>query len=86
MKDEAEYMGYNLNCNVSTPLEDKVKAIKEARYPTNTSELKAYLGLLNYYHQYISNAATILDPLHRLLRKGVKWEWKECQIKVFNGS
>ena len=69
MKDEVEYLGYNLNCNGSTPLEDKVEAIKEARYPTNTSELKAYLRLLNYYDQYIPNAATILDPLHRVTKR-----------------
>ena len=41
----------------------------EASSPTNVTELKSYLGLLNYYGKFLPNLATILHPLHDLLQK-----------------
>lgn len=44
------------------------------------AELRSYLGLLNYYGNFIANLSTLLQPLHELLRKGVKWNWtEECE-------
>jgi hypothetical protein len=37
------------------PQEEKIKAIKDAPAPSNKQELKAYLGLLNYYSKYCYN-------------------------------
>nr|XP_034331686.1 uncharacterized protein LOC117690946 [Crassostrea gigas] len=35
---------------------------------TNVKELKAYLGLLNYYCSFLQNLSTALHPLHDLLK------------------
>ncbi|CAB4019800.1 uncharacterized protein K02A2.6-like [Paramuricea clavata] len=40
--------------------------------------------MLNYYHRFLPNVATILEPLHRLLRQGTKWEWGEEQKAAFD--
>lgn len=34
---------------------------------TNVSELKAFLGMLNYYHKSLNRLSTILEPFHKLL-------------------
>lgn len=47
------------------------------------SELKAFLGLINYYGKFLPNLATMLAPLHALLSKGVKWQWSQEQEKAF---
>ena len=39
--------------------------------------------MLNYYHKYLSNLADILEPLHNLLRKNIKWKRREEQTKAF---
>ena len=39
----------------------------------NISELKAYLGVLNYYHSHLANLLNILEPPHSLMRKGTAW-------------
>ena len=47
------------------------------------AELCSYLGLLNYYGNFIPSLSTLLQPLHELLRKGVKWAWTEECEKAF---
>ena len=46
---EVYYLGYRIDAEGLHPLEDKVRAIMEAPEPQDVSELRSYLGLLNYY-------------------------------------
>ena len=55
----------------------------EANSLTNATELKSYLGLLNYYGKFLPNLATILHPLHDLLQKDRPWMWTEECGSVF---
>ena len=52
----------------------KVAAIANAPAPRNVQELRAYLGLLNFYGNVIGNLSTVLQPLHVLVL--------ECQPPV----
>ena len=63
--------------------DEKIAAIKGAPSPKNVAELCSYLGLLNYYGNFIPSLSTLLQPLHELLRKGVKWAWTEECEKAF---
>ena len=40
-------------------------------------------GLLNYYHKFLPNLATILAPLHQLLQKDAVWKWTQKQEDSF---
>ena len=46
-------------------------------------ELQSFLGMVNYYHKYLSDFATLTEPLHRLLRDGVQWDWNSDCRRVF---
>ena len=65
---------------------EKVEAMIEAPRPENTTQLRSFLGLVNYYHRFIENLSTVIAPLNDLLQKNKKWEWStECDdsfIKV----
>ncbi|GBP19516.1 Transposon Tf2-9 polyprotein [Eumeta japonica] len=61
----------------------KVKAIKEAEPPKNVSQLKSFLGLVNYYRSFVPRMSTILGPLHDLLKMGAKWMWSEAHQSAF---
>ena len=67
-------MGFKINKNGIHSVKEKIEAIKNAKEPTNVSEPKSFVGLINYYHRHFQNFANKIQPLHRLLRKGVKWE------------
>ena len=66
------------------PMLSNLEAVKKAPVPTNVSELKAFLGMVNY-RNFIPNASTIIEPLHQLLRKEAKWEWSKAQEEAFRG-
>ena len=72
MQDEVVYVGFKINKNGLFPVKEKIVAIKNAEEPKNISELKSLLGLLNYYHRHFQGFADTFEPLHDLLRKGVK--------------
>ena len=61
----------------------KVDAVKNARAPTNVSDLKSFLGMINFYGKYLKNLSVALAPLHVLLRKGTPFIWKPEQEKAF---
>ena len=65
MKPSVAYLGHGINKQGIYPTEEKTKAITEAPAPTNISELRSYLGLLNYYHKFPPNLRTTLSPLYK---------------------
>lgn len=86
MVPTVKYLGHIIDATGLHPAVDKVKAIQNAPAPQNTSELKAYLGLLTYYSKFLPNMATTLAPLYQLLRNNVKWQWASAQVKAFQDS
>ena len=81
-----EYLGHRVDAQGLHPVEKKVKAIMEAPTPTNVTELKSYLGLLNYYNKFLPNLATLLAPLHEPLRQDVHWKWQTKPEEAFQKS
>jgi hypothetical protein len=45
--------------------------------PKNTTQLRALLGLVNYYHKFLPNIATEFRSLNELVEKEIKWVWNE---------
>ena len=84
MQPKVSYCGYEITGDGIQPVAAKVDAIKNAPEPKDVSQLRAFLGMLNYYHRFLPDVATVLEPLHQLLRKGSKWKWLEEQQMAFD--
>jgi hypothetical protein len=54
--------------------------------PKNLSELRSYLGLLNYYHKFLKNSSIVLSPLYQLLQHQVSWHWGKREEEAFKKS
>ena len=78
---EVEYLGHQITADGLHPTTSK--AIAAAPPPKNVAQLKAFLGLVNYYAKFLKNMASILAPLYKLLHKKVKWAWGEEQQSAF---
>ena len=46
-------------------------------------QLNSFLGLINYYGNFLPHLSTVLAPLYALLHKGKQWEWGEEQRRAF---
>ena len=79
MQPSVEYLGHLVDAVGIRPLPSKLEAIVNAPAPVNVQQLRAFLGLLNYYSKFVANLSTVLNPLNRLLGQNVKWKWTaEC--------
>ena len=62
---------------------EKVKGVLDWPIPKEVKNIQKFLGLINYYQQFIQDFTAIAKPLHNLVKKNQKWYWIEKQEKVF---
>ena len=56
---EVTYLGFKINKEATAPLPEKVTAMTKApKTPRNVTELKAFLGAVNYYHSHLPNLSS----------------------------
>ena len=83
MLDSVDYLGHTISADGLRTSEAKIKGIVNAPTPQNVSELRSFLGLVNYYGKFLPDLATILAPLYSLLRKHKRWHWGKEQEEAF---
>ena len=54
--------------------EEKMKGVLDWPTPKCVKDIQKFLGLANYYCQFIKDFAFIAWPLHNLVKKKQKWE------------
>ena len=72
-----EYMGFLIGYAHLHPHEAKIRAIGALRTPTNLSELRAVVGLCNYYRAFLPDFSVLAHHLNQLTKKGVPWKWTQ---------
>ena len=63
--------------------EEKVKGVLEWPTPKCVKDMQKFLGLANYYCQFIEGFASVARLLHDMVKKDKKWDWTERQEKAF---
>jgi len=63
--------------------EEKVKGMLDWPTPKCVKDIQKFLGLANYYRQFIESFAFIARSLHNMVKKNQKWDWTERQEKAF---
>ena len=75
-RSKIQFLGHIINHKGIRTLPE---AISKLKAPRNTNEVCAFLGLLNYYHQFIPEFSDLMHPIQKLLKKKIKFEWMvEC--------
>ncbi|CAL1683860.1 unnamed protein product [Lasius platythorax] len=90
-ENEVEYLGYKVTKDGIQPLEKRITAVMNFKKPDNTAELRRYLGMVNFYHRFIENAATVLAPLNKRLANKKKKDkqpinWTTTEEEAFRES
>ena len=71
LKPRIEYLGHVIDEKGLHPTDDKIAALKDAPTPKNVTQLRSFLGIVNYYGKFLPNLSTKLSPLYSLLRKTI---------------
>ena len=62
-------VGHLVGRNGIKPDSQNVKKIKNAEVSKNTTELRRFLGMAQYYRQYINRYADVAGPLYDMLKE-----------------
>jgi len=81
---EVKYLGHVVDRDGVATDPEKVRAMRDWAVPVNLPELRAFLGLIGYYRQYILNFTGVAQPLNRLTAKGVRWQWTQAEQQPFD--
>ncbi|GBG62863.1 hypothetical protein CBR_g34234 [Chara braunii] len=65
-RQELEYLGHYVTPQGISPLADKIEPIRVWPEPTNTTDVRSFMGLVRYYQRFITGYSRIAVPLTRL--------------------
>lgn len=84
---ELTFLGYKIDENGISPPEPKVEAIKMFPLPTDTTELRRFIGMINFFRHMIPKFAEIAFHLTELIRfqpKSKELIWNDDAKTSFN--
>ncbi|XP_043218696.1 uncharacterized protein K02A2.6-like [Amphibalanus amphitrite] len=77
---EVRYLGLRLGAEGIRTDPERVKAVLNARAPTNQKEVREFLGAVTFYNRFLKNLSKTARPLNELLKKDSEWKWTaECE-------
>ncbi|KAH9802372.1 hypothetical protein KPL71_001357 [Citrus sinensis] len=81
-KHELDYLGYIVTNQGVKVDGKKIEAMVTWPQPTNTTELRGFLGLTGYYRKFVHSYGVLARPLTNLLKKG-NFKWDEDAASAF---
>ncbi|KAK4326756.1 hypothetical protein Pmani_002773 [Petrolisthes manimaculis] len=80
---QTTFLGHTIDADGIHTLQNKVHAVSNYPTPTNTDQVRSFLGLSGYYRRFIKDYALIASSLTSLLKKDVPFQWSETRQKSF---
>lgn len=65
---EVNFLGFTVNDQGIRPPADRVTTIREFQKPETVRQLRAFLGMVNFYRRFMPQVATVQHPLNDLLK------------------
>ena len=78
-----KFLGHIVDGTGIQPDPEKVQAIQAMKKPTNTSEVRHFLGMTDQLAKFAPSLAEKAKPLRDLLNKQNAWVWGERQQHAF---
>lgn len=82
-RKEVMYLGHLITSHGVKPDPKKITAVENYPIPKTQKDIKAFLGLAGYYRRFIENFSRISQPLTKLLKKNVNFNWTSLQQNSF---
>ena len=77
------FMGDVLTADGLQLSSERIKAIVDAPQPQNKSEMRSFLGSVQFCAKFIENFATISSPLWNLTANDTEWKWGSEETRAF---
>ena len=80
---EIQVLGLTITEYGRKPTSKGIKAISKMEPPSNVTGLKRFLGLCNFFRDYIPNMPSRTQQLRQLLKKDIPFKWTLHHTKEF---
>ena len=79
-----DFLGHRIDKTGVTPLPTSVEAMRNFPRPLTTKDLQRFLGMVNFYHQFIPDATALMTPLYEAASANQKLlDWTNHLSNVF---
>ncbi|GBG80748.1 hypothetical protein CBR_g31303 [Chara braunii] len=69
------YLGREISAEGLKPDDAKVVSIRDWPRPQSVTEMKSFLGMTDYYRNFVKNYSIVVAPMTDLTRLHTPWEW-----------
>ena len=76
-KTPIEFLGHLVSADGIEPQPEKLAAIRDWPTPHCLRDVRAFYGLCSYYRRFVRNFADVAEPLSKLTKKGVPFQWTD---------
>ena len=78
-----EYWGHRVSAEGIQPLQEHTSAVADMPAPTDTTDIRSFLGMANQLGKLCKELAKVSAPLRELLKKDRSWVWGTAQEEAF---
>ena len=78
-----EFLGHIVSHEGHSPIPRLLNKISNAQIPSSKKQLQRFLGLANFYREYIPKFATVAEPLYALTGDRKEWSWGAREEEAF---
>ncbi|GBG62574.1 hypothetical protein CBR_g31211 [Chara braunii] len=82
-RQELEYLVHYVTPQGIRPLADKIEALRVWPEPTNTTDVRSFMGLAGYYQRFITGYSRIAAPMTRLQSPKVPFVFDDDACRSF---
>jgi hypothetical protein len=79
-----KFLGHTISQDGISIDPSKVLEVMDWKPPKSVHQIRSFLGLAGYYRRFIPHFSRIAKPMTELLKKGVKFVWREACGKAFH--
>ena len=80
---KVEFLGVVIGPGGVRMQKEKVDGVLNWPTPRSAKDIQKFMGLANYYRQFIQDFSRVAKPLNMLVEKDRKWEWGVEQQGAF---
>lgn len=73
LQESVEFLGHTLNKNGFSVQQDKVTAVQKLPMPSSIKACQSFMGMVNYYRNFIPKCSEIAKPLFEFISKKCSW-------------